>query len=156
MVRYFGNLYGLNKSVLDERVEELFEVLQMKDFRRIKCGKLSTGMKQKVSIARTLIIDPPMLVLDEPTVGLDVITSKNIIDFIKKSRDRGKCILFSTHIMSEAEYICDRIGILHKGKLYYSDDIEKVKKKAGVERLEDIFLKLEEKTGFRNQGTGIR
>ena len=151
MVRYFGNLYGLNRNVLDERVEELFEVLQMRDFRKIKCGKLSTGMKQKVSIARTLIIDPPMLVLDEPTVGLDVITSRNIIEFIKKSRDRGKCILFSTHIMSEAEYICDRIGILHKGKLYYSGKIEQVKKEAGVKRLEDIFLKLEEKTGISIQ-----
>ena len=146
MVRYFGNLYGLNKDILSQRVNHLFNILDMKDFSKVKCGKLSTGMKQKVSIARTLIIDPPVLVLDEPTAGLDVITSKNIIDFIKTSRDKGKCIIFSTHIMSEAEYLCDRIGILHKGRLYYSGRLNEIKEKANAQRLEDIFFQLDKET----------
>ncbi|MDD3625893.1 MAG: ATP-binding cassette domain-containing protein [bacterium] len=144
MVKYFGNLFGLEKQILNQRIEEIFSLLKMNEFRNIRCGKLSTGMKQKVSIARTLINDPPLLVLDEPTAGLDVLSAKNIIDFIKRSRDKGKAIIFSTHIMSEAEYLCDRVGILHKGKIYYEGTLSEIKQKSKVEHLQDIFFLLEE------------
>ncbi|HDS09423.1 MAG TPA: ATP-binding cassette domain-containing protein, partial [Firmicutes bacterium] len=144
MVRYFGNLFGLDKQILNQRIEEIFSILKMNDFRNVRCGKLSTGMKQKVSIARTLVNDPPLLVLDEPTAGLDVLSAKNIIDFIKRSRDKGKAIIFSTHIMSEAEYLCDRVGILHKGKIYYEGTLPEIKQKSKIEHLQDIFFLLEE------------
>lgn len=145
MVKYFGDLYGLDEETLNSRIEKIFALLDMMDFRKVRCSKLSTGMKQKVSIARTLINNPPLLVLDEPTMGLDVLSAKNIIDFIRKSKDDRKAIIFSTHIMSEAEYLCDRVGILHKGKIYFSGTLKEIKAKAGVDHLEDIFFLLDKK-----------
>ncbi len=97
-------------------------------------------MKQKVSIARAIVHDPPVMALDEPTSGLDIITSQNTYQFIRDSKAQGKCIIFSTHIMSEAEKLCDRIGIIHRGKLFAMGTLEELRELTGAHYLEDIFL----------------
>ncbi|HEX9764800.1 MAG TPA: ATP-binding cassette domain-containing protein, partial [Candidatus Acidoferrales bacterium] len=117
MVEYFGRLNGLDNSTLRRRVDELFQLLELNEYSDRRCDKLSTGNKQKVSIARTLVHDPPVMIFDEPTVGLDVMTARTIVGFIRDCRTRGKTVIFSTHVMSEAEKLCDTIGIIHNGKL---------------------------------------
>src|SRR5262249_42149620 len=117
MVEYFGRLNGLDELTLEKRVDDIFKRLDMNDFRDRRCDKLSTGMKQKTSIARTLVHDPPVMIFDEPTLGLDIMTARSIINFIRECRDRGKTVIFSTHIMSEVEKLCDVIGIIQAGKL---------------------------------------
>ncbi|HYK38486.1 MAG TPA: ATP-binding cassette domain-containing protein, partial [Candidatus Eremiobacteraceae bacterium] len=107
MVEYFGRLNGLDESTLKSRVDVLFDRLDMNEFRDRRCDKLSTGMKQKTSIARTLVHDPPVMIFDEPTSGLDVMAARSIIAFIKECRDKGKTVIFSTHIMTEVEKLCD-------------------------------------------------
>ena len=115
MVEYFGRLNGLDEATLKNRIDDIFSRLNMNDFRDRRCDKLSTGQKQKTSIARTLVHDPPVMIFDEPTTGLDVMTARTIIGFIADCRDRGKTVIFSTHIMSEVERLCDHIGIIHGG-----------------------------------------
>ena len=117
MVEYFGRLHGMKSAVLKGRLEELFDQLRMNDFRDIPGGKMSTGMKQKVSIARAMIHDPPVLVFDEATLGLDVLVARNLLSVIRSLREAGKCLIFSTHIMSEVERLCDRIAIMYCGKI---------------------------------------
>src|SRR6202007_2142662 len=117
MVEYFGRLHGLDEPTLRGRVDEIFTRLEMNDFRDRRCDKLSTGMKQKVSIARTLVHDPSVMIFDEPTLGLDIIAARTIALFIRECRDKGKTVVFSTHVMSEVEKLCDHIGIIHGGKL---------------------------------------
>ena len=117
LVEYFGRLYGLEPGPLRERMEELFDWLQMNDFRDVLGSKMSTGMKQKVSIARTIVHDPPVLIFDEPTSGLDVLVARAVLQKIAELRDRGKTIIFSTHAMHEVEKLCDRVAIIHKGRL---------------------------------------
>ena len=117
MVEYFGRLNGFDEATLKKRVDDIFNRLDMNGFRDRRCDKLSTGMKQKTSIARTLVHDPPVMIFDEPTNGLDIMTARTIIDFIRECRDRGKTVIFSTHIMSEVEKLCDTIGIIQSGKL---------------------------------------
>src|ERR1700719_3440621 len=117
MVEYFGRLHGLDDHTLRQRIDAIFERLEMNDFRGRRCDKLSTGMKQKVSIARTLVHDPSVMIFDEPTVGLDVMAARAIAKFIRECRDRGKTVIFSTHVMSEATKLCDRIGIIHGGNI---------------------------------------
>lgn len=147
MIAYFGQLFGMTKTDLDDRIQTLAELLNMKDFLDTRNDKLSTGMKQKVSMARTLIHDPPCLILDEPTTGLDVLTSKTIVDFIHDAREKGKCVLFSTHIMSEAERLCDRIAVIHKGKILATGDVTDLKTKARAETMEDMFINLVNSVG---------
>ncbi|HBI44120.1 MAG TPA: ABC transporter ATP-binding protein, partial [Planctomycetales bacterium] len=101
LVQYFGRLYGLTEERLRERLETVFTSLQMNDFRDTLGAKMSTGMRQKVSIARAIVHDPPVLIFDEPTVGLDVLVARAVQHNIEKLRELGKCILFSTHIMRE-------------------------------------------------------
>jgi len=117
LVEYFGLLYGLERQHLRLRMEEVFARLQMNDFRDVLGAKMSTGMRQKVSIARAIIHDPPVLIFDEPTLGLDVLVARAVLQNIEQLRDLGKCILFSTHIMREAERLCDRVAIIGKGRI---------------------------------------
>src|SRR2546427_3045833 len=117
MVEYFGRLYGMDELALKRRIDELFARLEMNDFRDRRCDKLSTGMKQKVSIARTLVHDPPVLIFDEPTAGLDVLVQRAVLRQIGRLRDAGKCVLFSSHIMAEVEKLCDRVAIMHRGRI---------------------------------------
>ncbi len=142
MVTYFGRLYGMAETSIKERIDELFSMLDMNEFADGRNEKLSTGMKQKVSIARSVIHDPPVMVFDEPTTGLDVMSSRTIVEFIRKCRDDGKCVIFSTHIMSEAMRLCDRTAIIHKGRIYADGTVDELLNKAGTDNLEDAFIKI--------------
>src|SRR5690606_21742785 len=116
--------YGLDDDPLRQRMESLFERLQMNEIRDRMGAKMSTGMKQKVSIARALVHDPPVLIFDEPTAGLDVLVARALLNTVAELREQGKCIVFSTHIMREAERLCDRIAILHRGRLLAEGTLE--------------------------------
>jgi sodium transport system ATP-binding protein len=140
MVEYFGRLEGLAEDALHLRVDALFERLDMNEFRHRRCDKLSTGMKQRVSIARTLIHDPPVMILDEPTSGLDVLAARAIVGFIHECRAEGKTVLFSTHVMSEAEKLCDTIGIIHQGRLVAEGSLSDLRDRYHHADLEEIFV----------------
>lgn len=142
LVEYFGRLNGLDEPTLKKRVDDIFNRLDMNGFRDRRCDKLSTGMKQKTSIARTLVHDPPVMIFDEPTTGLDVMTARTIITFISDCRDRGKAIIFSTHIMSEVDRLCDRIGIIHDGKLLADGTVPELRAKYAEHNLEEIIVKV--------------
>jgi sodium transport system ATP-binding protein len=142
MVEYYGRLYGLRGPALKARMTELFETLQMTDFRNVPGGRLSTGMKQKVSIARALVHDPPVLIFDEPTAGLDVLVQRAVLRGIADLRGRGKTILFSTHVMSEVEKLCDRVAIMAHGKIVASGSLPELRTKYGQEDLEELFFSL--------------
>jgi len=145
MVEYFGRLNGMADGNLKQRIDELFAKLEMEEFRDRRCDKLSTGMKQKVSIARTLVHDPPVMIFDEPTLGLDVMTARTIVGFIRECRDQKKTVIFSTHVMSEAEKLCDTIGIIHDGKLLTEGTLSQLRERYEIQDLEDIFVHVVEK-----------
>jgi sodium transport system ATP-binding protein len=142
LVEYFGRLNGLDEATLKKRVDEIFNRLDMNEFRDRRCDKLSTGMKQKTSIARTLVHDPPVMIFDEPTLGLDIMTARTIIDFIRECRDRGKTVIFSTHIMAEVEKLCDTAGIIQSGKLLTEGTLPELRDRYGERDLEEIFVKV--------------
>jgi sodium transport system ATP-binding protein len=142
LVEYFGHLNGLDEATLKKRVDTIFDRLEMNDFRDRRCDKLSTGMKQKTSIARTLVHDPPVMIFDEPTLGLDVMTARTIVTFIRECRDHGKTVIFSTHVMSEVEKLCDSIGIIQDGKLLAEGTLPELRGKYGQTDLEEIFVKV--------------
>ena len=144
LVEYFGRLHGLKEVTLRLRIDEIFARLEMNDFRDRRCDKLSTGMKQKVSIARTLVHDPTVMIFDEPTTGLDVIASRTIARFIRECRDAAKTVIFSTHVMSEAEKLCDRVGIIHDGRLLAEGTLPELRARFGLQALEEIFVKVVE------------
>jgi len=151
MVAYFGQLYGMSGTALAESVEAIGHKLGMEEFWNRRCAKLSTGQKQKVSIARTVVHNPPVLILDEPTSGLDVIASRNIVHFIRMARDEGKCVLLSTHDMGEAERLCDRIGIIHNGVISSIGTKSELFERYQADNLESVFLRavgIDEKTMF--------
>lgn len=143
-LEYFGNLYGMEKNKIEERVEDLVSLLDMKEFIDKRAGKYSTGMKQRLAIARSVIHDPGVIIFDEPTSGLDVLASQTVRNFMKLSRDRGKAVIFSTHQMYDAEKLCNRVIIIHKGKTVAYDSVENLKENTGAQDLEDAFLKLVE------------
>jgi sodium transport system ATP-binding protein len=142
MVEYFGRLNGLDEPTLKKRVDDIFKRLDMDGFRDRRCDKLSTGMKQKTSIARTLIHDPPVMIFDEPTLGLDIMTARTIIAFIRECRDLGKTVIFSTHVMSEVEKLCDVIGIIQGGELLAEGSLLQLRDKYAERDLEEIFVKI--------------
>ena len=142
MVEYFGRLNGLDESTLRKRVDEIFSRLDMNSFRDRRCDKLSTGMKQKTSIARTLVHDPQVMIFDEPTLGLDVMTARTIIDFIRDCRQRGKTVMFSTHVMNEVEKLCDVVGIIQSGKLLAEGSLAELRDRYHETDLEEIFVKV--------------
>jgi sodium transport system ATP-binding protein len=147
VVEYFGRLHGMDDSILRPRIDELFRTLEMNEFRDRRCDKFSTGMKQKTSIARTLVHDPQVMIFDEPTMGLDVLAARTVIGFIRDCGRNGKTVIFSTHVMSEAEKLCDSVAIIHGGRILTAGTLEQLRERAGVQSLEDIFVKaLEEKT----------
>ena len=125
---------------LKERKEYLFEKLGINEFRKKRMGQMSTGMKQKVSIARTLIHDPEVLIFDEPTSGLDVITADSIIDLIRESKENNKTVIVSSHIMSEVDLLCDDLAIINKGSIIYNDSFENFKKEMKADNLTQEFI----------------
>jgi len=140
LLRYFGQLQGMADTELTRRADELIALLGMSDFADTRCGGLSTGQKQRTSIARVLLGDPPILILDEPTLGLDVLTNRVILDFIRQQGDRGKAVLLSTHYLDEAETLCDRFGLLHQGRLMAEGDLDDLRRASGEQRLSEVFL----------------
>jgi len=141
-LKYFGQLYEISDQALDTRIEELSKILEMNDFINRKAGKYSTGMKQKLAIARSVIHDPKVIIFDEPTSGLDVLASQTVLNFMRKARELNKCVILSTHQMPDAEKLCDRVAIIHRGKLVADTTIEAFKKRTNTSSLEDAFLKI--------------
>ena len=141
-VMFFGRINEMKDRIIEKRMTEIFHNLDMEDFQDVRVNKLSTGMKQKLSIARCIIHDPPILILDEPTVGLDIITARIVTEYVKGFREQGKCIIYSTHIMREAERLCDMIAIIHQGNLITQGTLEELKKNSSSEDLEEIFFEL--------------
>jgi len=142
MLQYFGRLCGMTESQLSSRIEWVLDVLKIRDFQNQLCDKLSTGQKQRVSIARAILHDPPVLFFDEPTAGLDVVTSQTILEFIEEFRAAGKCIIYSTHIMSEIERLCNRVVIIHEGELRATGTAHALKEETNSGSFEEAFLKI--------------
>lgn len=142
VLKYFADLYAIEKSDFDRRKENLYNLLDMNDFQNKRIGKLSTGMKQKVSICRTMIHDPEVVIFDEPTSGLDVITAENIIQLIRDCRNQGKTVIFSSHIMSEVDLLCDDLAIIHKGKMLYDGTMKSFKENMLTENLTSEFIRV--------------
>lgn len=142
ILRYFGRLYRMDDKVIARRSEELAEMLDMKSFMDQRCETLSTGQTQKASIARVMLHDPPVLVLDEPTAGLDIMTSQSIIQFIRDAKSRGRAIIFSTHYMTEAEALCDRIALIHKGEILAEGTMAELNRQTNTDNLHDAFIAL--------------
>ncbi|MCL4111246.1 UNVERIFIED_CONTAM: hypothetical protein GTU68_026497 [Idotea baltica] len=141
IVKYFADLFHVSKADFKVRKPELFELLDMNDFAGKKFGQLSTGMKQKVGIARALIHDPEVIVFDEPTSGLDVITAEHIITLIKELREKGKTVIFSSHIMSEVELLCDDLAIIHKGQLIFEGTLDSFREQMQAPTLTREFIR---------------
>lgn len=142
MVEYFGRLYGIEEQELQERLDRIFTTLQMQDIKDMLGSKMSTGMKQKVSIARTIIHDPPVLIFDEPTTGLDVLVARAVLKTIEALREEGKCIIFSTHIMREVEKLCDRVAVIYKGKILAIGSIPELEEQYHESDMEELFFSL--------------
>ena len=142
MVEYFGRLYGLAPEQLRERMTQLFERLQMNEIRDLLGAKMSTGMKQKVSIARAIVHDPPVVIFDEPTSGLDVLVARALLSTVAELRSQGKCIVFSTHIMTEVEKLCDRIAIVHRGSILAEGTVGQLRDLHQEHDLEELFFQL--------------
>lgn len=151
MVEYFGRLYGLAEDLLRERMEGIFARLQMNEIRDLLGAKMSTGMKQKVSIARALVHDPPVLIFDEATAGLDVLVARALLKTVAQLRDQGKCVLFSTHIMREVERLCDRIAILHRGQILAEGTLTELRERNDEHDLEELFFQLISENDERRQ-----
>lgn len=140
MLLYFGRLYGMADEAIAKRTEELATILAMKSFMERRCDTLSTGQTQKVSIARVLLHDPPVLILDEPTLGLDIMTSTAILDFILDAKQRQHAIIFSTHYMTEAELLCDRVGLMYTGEIMAMDTKQGLYDATNTDNLHDVFM----------------
>jgi len=142
VVKYYADLHEMDKQAYAKRREELFTLLGMHDFANRRIAKLSSGMRQKVSIARTMIHDPDVVVFDEPTVGLDVMTAKSIIELIRSCKEAEKTVIFSTHIMGEVSLLSDDLAIIHEGKLRFSGTYEEFKSGMKSESIEEEFIRL--------------
>ena len=142
MIAYFAGLYGVEKTTMELRKKKLFDMLDMHFYANKQIGKLSTGMKQKVSICRTMIHDPDILVFDEPTSGLDVISAEAIINLVKDCKAQQKTVIFSSHIMSEVELLCDDLAIIHRGKIIEQSSFQAFKESAPNQSLTERFIEI--------------
>jgi sodium transport system ATP-binding protein len=142
LVAYYGRLYGIPEDVLQQRIDHLFERLQMQEIRDTLGSKMSTGMKQKVSIARTIVHDPPVLIFDEPTSGLDVLVARKVVEEVRSLKEQGKSIIYSTHVMSEVEKLCDRIAVIYKGRILAMGTVAELVHRHHQPDMEELFFKL--------------
>ncbi len=150
VLQYFGRLHGMTDAAIAQRMTELADALDMQGFLHQRCETLSTGQTQKVSIARVLLHDPPVLILDEPTLGLDILTSRTILEFIMQAKERGRAIIFSTHYMTEAELLCDHIGLIHRGRILAQGTKQELYAQTETDNLKDAFLSLVEDDAGEN------
>lgn len=142
MITYFGELFGLRGNRLAERVRYVIDKLEIGEFQNQLCDKLSTGQKQRVSIARTIVQDPPVLFFDEPTQGLDIIVSQSVMEFVEECKAEGKTVVYCTHIMSEVERLCDNVVVIHDGVIKSEGTVDDLKRETGQQSLEKAFLSL--------------
>ena len=140
ILNYFGQIHGLTLSDIRARVDWLGAALALETVLDRRAEALSTGERQRVSIARAVLHDPPLLILDEPTSGLDVLASRFLRDFVRAERDRGKAVVFSTHYLAEAELLCDRVGFLHQGRILCEGSPAEIRAQQGADTLEAAFL----------------
>ena len=140
MLRVFGSVYQLPKEEVEKRIQEIFRVLDMESFGDNRIEKLSTGQTQRASIARCLIHQPEIYIFDEPTLGLDILSSEAIVNFMKQEKERGKTVIYSTHYMEEAQYLCDRIIMIHKGNIIARGTAEELMEQTGTDNLRDVFM----------------
>lgn len=144
---YFGKLHGMPADRLEARIDELIDAFDLQKFVDQRCEGLSSGQKQRASIARAVLHDPAVLILDEPTTGLDILATSDMIEFLASRKDEKRCVLFSTHVLSEAERLCDRIGILHDGRLFASGTLEELREMTGKTWLDEVFAELVQTAG---------
>ena len=144
VLAYFGRLYDMDPDAIAVRTEELADRLSLGPILDRRCDRLSTGQTQKVSIARVILHEPCVLILDEPTAGLDIMSSRTILDFIQEAKGRGGCVIFSTHYMTEAELLCDRMGLIHDGRILALGTKDSFYARTGTDNLKDAFLSLVE------------
>jgi len=142
VLKYYADLNDVPKADFEARKKHYYDLLDMHDFSGKRIGQLSTGMKQKVSITRTMIHDPQVVVFDEPTSGLDVITAENIIKLIRDCKTQGKTVIFSSHIMSEVDLLCDELAIINKGELLYNDSMENFRATMQTKSLTEEFIRI--------------
>ncbi|WP_455715175.1 ABC transporter ATP-binding protein [Anaerosporobacter sp.] len=142
MFQFFGHLHGMSDEEINERREKLFTYFGITEFQDKRIEELSTGMKQKAAIAVSLVHDPKVVIFDEPTNGLDIVTARSVTDYLKVLRDEGKLVIISTHILSDAEKLCDNIGIIIKGKKVIEGTLQEILSKTNTKDLEDAFFEL--------------
>jgi sodium transport system ATP-binding protein len=141
-VRYYGRLHGMDKAAIERRIDHLADILDMGEFIDRRSAGFSQGQRVKVAIARALIHDPRTILLDEPTNGLDVMTTRALREFLRRLRSEGRCVVLSTHIMQEVAALCDRIVIIAEGRVAAEGTAEELLRRSGEENLEDAFVKL--------------
>ncbi len=141
VLTYFGRLHGLDDGRIAARIDELAGLFDMGGFLDKRCDALSSGMRQKVNVARTALHDPRVLILDEPTVGLDVLASRTIVEFVRRCREEGRCVIFSTHIMGEVSRLCDRLAIIHKGRVQFLGTLDELRERSGQD-VEEAFVQV--------------
>lgn len=151
MLSFFGEIYGVADSVLAERVDTLAGILNLEGFLDRGCATLSTGQKQRLSLARALIHDPPVMILDEPTLGLDVVGSQVIFDYIELLRDRDKSIILCTHRLEQAQRVCTRFGLLHRGQMALEGTLSELCERTGKADLVEMFVELLDRPGLMPQ-----
>jgi ABC-2 type transport system ATP-binding protein/sodium transport system ATP-binding protein len=142
MLLYFAELYGTPIEVAEERVSEISQMLEFRDYLDRRCIALSTGQKQRITLARALIHRPPVLLMDEPTRGLDVVASRTVFDYIQHAREQGIAIIVSTHRLEEAQRLCDRFGLLYRGRMAMEGDLASLQASSGRETLVEMFYDL--------------
>jgi len=157
MLAFFGGIYGLETAQIDERIQELAKILSLDGFLDQGCATLSTGQKQRLSLARALIHDPPVMILDEPTLGLDVVGSQVIFNYIDALKQRTKAIILCTHRLEQAQRICSRFGLLHEGKKALEGTMESLQNETGKKDLVEIFVGLldDQQEGGSAQGQSL-
>ncbi|TMQ58443.1 MAG: ABC transporter ATP-binding protein [Candidatus Eisenbacteria bacterium] len=141
LLEYFGELAGMTPAAIASRIPELQESFGLGEFLEKRVGKMSTGMKQRLSLARVVLHDPPVLIFDEPTSGLDVMGAREVLRIVRDLSAKGRTVIFSTHIMTEAERICDEIAIIEKGSILAQGTVDSLKRENGGGSLEDVFVK---------------
>lgn len=142
MLFFFGEVYGLERERSAERITELTEMLGLGPFVDRRCSTLSTGQKQRLNLARAMVHDPPLMILDEPTLGLDVVGSQTVFQWIEGLRQRGKSVILCTHQLEQAQRVCDRFGLLHQSRMVGEGTLEELQAASGRSDLVEMFIDL--------------
>jgi ABC-2 type transport system ATP-binding protein/sodium transport system ATP-binding protein len=150
MLTFFGDVYGMVPTRIDGRIDELAELLDLDEFLGQRCTTLSTGQKQRLNLARALIHDPPVMLLDEPTLGLDVVGSQIIFNYIDMLKQQNKAVILCTHRLEQAQRVCSRFGLLHHGRMVMHGTMDELRSQSGRDDLVEIFIDLIEQTELQN------